>query len=126
LKKFSHYNKSRKRGSSFGGSKALKKTPISVAEEYIVNIEDVNKNGDAGVAKIGGFVIFVNNTKPGDRVTIKITKIADGYATAEVMNKVKMIRNEKSYNNEDNSKSTPLRSIDSNTYPHKDTMDKLI
>jgi predicted RNA-binding protein with TRAM domain len=93
LKKFSRYNRGGKKGGSFGGSKALKKTPISVAEEYRVNIEDVSRKGNAGIAKIGGFVIFVNDTKPGDKVTIKITKVAEGYATAKVMNR--MMRNEK-------------------------------
>jgi predicted RNA-binding protein with TRAM domain len=90
LNKFNRYNRSssRKKGSSFGGSKALKKTPISVAEEYSVMIEDVSRKGNAGVAKIGGFVIFVSDTKPGDRVTIKITKVADGYATANVMSRI--------------------------------------
>lgn len=93
MKKFSRYNKSGKKGGSFGGSKALKKTPISVAEEYRVNIEDVSRKGNAGIAKIDGFVIFVNDTKTGDEVTIKITKVAEGYATATVMNR--KTRNEK-------------------------------
>jgi predicted RNA-binding protein with TRAM domain len=104
LKKFSRYNKSGKKGGSFGGSKALKKTPISVAEEYRVNIEDVSRKGNAGIAKIGGFVIFVNDTKPGDKVTIKITKVAEGYATAKVMNRI--MGNEKEVANEDKAESS--------------------
>jgi predicted RNA-binding protein with TRAM domain len=104
LKKFSRYNKSRKKGGSFGGSKALKKTPISVAEEYRVDIEDVSRKGNAGIAKIGGFVIFVDNTKPGDKVTIKITKVAEGYATAKVMNR--MMSNEKEEAHEDKAESS--------------------
>jgi predicted RNA-binding protein with TRAM domain len=104
LKKFSRYNKSGKKGGSFGGSKALKKTPISVAEEYRVNIEDVSRKGNAGIAKIGGFVIFVNDTKPGDKVTIKITKVAEGYATANVMNRI--MGNEKEVANEDKAESS--------------------
>ncbi|GAB6944356.1 hypothetical protein JCM14467A_11380 [Vulcanisaeta sp. JCM 14467] len=31
-----------------------------------------------------GFVIFVPNTKPGDKVKVKITKIGRSYAVAEV------------------------------------------
>lgn len=104
MKKFSRYNKSGKKGGSFGGSKALKKTPISVAEEYRVNIEDVSRKGNAGVAKIGGFVIFVNDTKPGDKVTIKITKVAEGYATAKVMNRI--MGNENEVANEDKAASS--------------------
>ena len=33
-----------------------------------------------GVAQIEGFVILVNNTKPGDRVMIRITKVGSGFA----------------------------------------------
>jgi TRAM domain-containing protein len=65
LKKSSRYDRGGKKGGSFGGSKALKKTPISVAEEYRVNIEDVSRKGNAGIAKIDGFVIFVNDTEAG-------------------------------------------------------------
>lgn len=54
-----------------------KKTPVSVAEEYRVIIEDVSRKGNAGISKIGGFIISVNDTKPGDKVTIRITKVAD-------------------------------------------------
>ena len=104
MKKFSHYNKSGKKGGSFGGSKALKKTPISVAEEYSVNIEDVSRKGNVGIAKIGGFVIFVEDTKPGDKVTIKITKVAEGYATAKVMNRIR--GNENEVANEDKAESS--------------------
>ncbi len=35
-------------------------------------------------AKIDGFVILVNNTKPGDRVMIRITKVGNGFAAAQV------------------------------------------
>ena len=37
-----------------------------------------------GVAKIDGFVILVNNTRPEDRVMIRITKVGSGFAAAEV------------------------------------------
>ena len=37
-----------------------------------------------GIAKIEGYVILVNNTRPEDRVTIRITKVGSGFAAAEV------------------------------------------
>ena len=37
-----------------------------------------------GSAKIDGFVILVNNTKPGDRVMVRITNVGSGFATADV------------------------------------------
>ncbi len=82
MKRPKRHERSGNKGGRFGGSKAPK-TPVSVGEEYNVKIEDVSRQGK-GVAKIEGFVILVNNTAPGDRVMIRITKVGDGYAAAEV------------------------------------------
>ena len=60
------------------------KDPISVGEEYILTIEEMGKEG-SGIAKLRGISIFVNNTNPGDKVMIRITKITDSYAVAEVI-----------------------------------------
>ena len=70
------------RNENKGGSKAPK-TPLSVGEEYNVKIEEMSRQG-MGVAKIDGFVILVNNTRPGDRVMIRITKVGIGFAAAKV------------------------------------------
>jgi predicted RNA-binding protein with TRAM domain len=59
--------------------------PVKVGEEYDVKIEAMSKRGDAGVAKIEGMVIFVANTKEGDQVKIKISRVGMGYAIAEVV-----------------------------------------
>ena len=59
--------------------------PVKVGEEYDVKIEAMSKRGDAGVAKIEGMVIFVANTKEGDEVKIKISRVGMGYAIAEVV-----------------------------------------
>ncbi len=61
------------------------KIPVKVGEEYDVKIEAMSKRGDAGVAKIEGMVIFVANTKEGDEVKIKITRVGMGYAIADVV-----------------------------------------
>ena len=82
------YDKSRKRESSFGESKSFRRTPIRVGEEYDVKIEDISKRGDAGVTRIGGLVVFVNNTSPGERAKIRITKVEEAYAAGEVLNQV--------------------------------------
>jgi predicted RNA-binding protein with TRAM domain len=88
LKKFYRNDNSGNRSGSFGGTKAVRKTPVSVGEEYNVKIEDMSRQGNAGVAKIEGFVIFVNNARRGERVMIRITKVGNGYATAEVLNQI--------------------------------------
>ncbi len=84
--RFNRYDKSRNRENNFGESKSFRKTPIRVGEEYDIKIEDMSKRGDAGVTRIGGLVVFVNNTNPGERAKIRITKVEDAYATGEVVN----------------------------------------
>lgn len=82
MKRPRSYEKYDKKSNRFGGSKAPK-TPISVGEEYIVTIEQTGKSG-IGIAKLRGFVFIVNNTTPGDKVMVRITKVGNSHATAEV------------------------------------------
>lgn len=58
--------------------------PVSVGETYEVKIENIGREGD-GIARIEGFVVFVPNTKVGDRVKIKITKVSRRVAFGEVV-----------------------------------------
>lgn len=45
----------------------------------------MSKRGDSGVARVQGLVIFVPGTHVDDNVKIRITKLGQGYATAEVV-----------------------------------------
>jgi predicted RNA-binding protein with TRAM domain len=72
LKKPRRYERYEKKGDRFGGSKSPK-NPISVAEEYIVNIEETSKSG-TGVAKIRGFLVLVNNSNPGEGLRLELSK----------------------------------------------------
>ena len=74
--------RSRITSNRFGGPKASK-NPVSVGEEYNVEIVAVTSQGK-GVAKIKGFTIIVDNTSPGDRVMIRITKMGNSHADAKV------------------------------------------
>jgi predicted RNA-binding protein with TRAM domain len=56
--------------------------PVEAGESYDVTIEDIAREGD-GIARIKGFVIFVPQTKVGDDVTIKITKVMRKFAFGE-------------------------------------------
>lgn len=56
--------------------------PVKVGETYDVSIEDVAKEGD-GIGRIEGFVIFVPQTKVGDKVKIKVNKVMRKFAIAE-------------------------------------------
>jgi predicted RNA-binding protein with TRAM domain len=59
--------------------------PVEVGKEYEADIIEMSRRGDAGVAKIEGFVIFVANAKPGDHVKFRVTRVGRNFATAEVV-----------------------------------------
>jgi predicted RNA-binding protein with TRAM domain len=60
------------------------KKPVELDEEYEAEIEDMSRRGD-GIAKIEGFVIFVPNTKQGEHVKFKITRVGNRFATGELV-----------------------------------------
>ncbi len=55
-----------------------------INDEITVNIEKFSNLG-TGIAKVGGFVVFVENTCPDDVVKVKITKLTNSYANAKVI-----------------------------------------
>jgi len=68
--------------------KRLDQPPVEEGEIREVEIEDTGEKGD-GIARIPpGYVVFVENTSPGDRVRIKITESRDNFAFAEVVGHV--------------------------------------
>ncbi|OPY49320.1 MAG: translation initiation factor IF-2 subunit beta [Methanosaeta sp. PtaU1.Bin055] len=46
-----------------------------------MEIEDVSRQGD-GIARVEGFVIFVSETKVGDKATISIDRVMRRFAIA--------------------------------------------
>jgi len=60
------------------------KKPVELDKEYEAKIEDMSRRGD-GIAKIEGFVIFVPNTKQGEQVKFKITRVGNRFATGELI-----------------------------------------
>ncbi len=58
--------------------------PVKVGDELEVVIDAVGGKGD-GLAKKDGFVLFVPNTKEGDRVKIRVTKVLRKVGFAEVI-----------------------------------------
>ncbi len=69
------------RGGGGGGGGFV---PVKEGEELDTEILSVAEKGD-GVAKKQGFVIFVPGTKVGDKVKIRITKVAKKVAFAQVI-----------------------------------------
>jgi predicted RNA-binding protein with TRAM domain len=58
--------------------------PLNVGDTYDVAIEDVGREGD-GIARVEGFVVFVPNTKKGDNVKIRISKVSRRVGFGEVI-----------------------------------------
>ena len=71
-------------GGGGGGFRSFKPKPVEVGKEYDVTISEISRRGD-GIAKIDGFVIFVAGTKQGQQARIKITQVANRFATASVV-----------------------------------------
>jgi predicted RNA-binding protein with TRAM domain len=58
--------------------------PVKQGDELDVEISEVSRKGD-GVARIEGYVIFVPNTKQGEKKRIKVSQIRPNYAMGEVI-----------------------------------------
>lgn len=61
-------------------------SPVKVGDELDVKIEAVGEKGD-GIAKVNGFVLFVPNTKEGETVKVKVTRVLRRVGFAEVIEK---------------------------------------
>ena len=79
----SYSYRSRSRFGSSGPRFNVKK-PVELDKEYEAEIEDVSRRGD-GIAKIEGFIIFVPNTKQGQHVRFKITRVGSRFAIGKLV-----------------------------------------
>jgi len=74
----------RREGRGFGPRFPPK--PVEIGKEYDVEIQETSRRGE-GIARIKGLVVFVPNTKPGDHVKIRVTRISRRFCEAEVVGK---------------------------------------
>ena len=58
--------------------------PVKENDELDVVIEAQGRGGD-GIARVKGFVLFVANTKMGNEVRIRVTKVTKSFGFAEVI-----------------------------------------
>ena len=72
------------RGERRGFVRGFPPKPVEMGKEYDVEIQETSRRGE-GITRIKGLVTFVPNTKPGDHVRIKITRISRRFAEAEVV-----------------------------------------
>ena len=73
------------RGGGFRTYRPSYEAPVELGKVYEADIIEMSRRGDAGVAKIQGFAIFVSGARPGDHVKFEITKVGRRYATAEAV-----------------------------------------
>lgn len=57
---------------------------MKITDELVVDIEKLSNLG-FGIAKHEGLVIFVENSCPGDKLKIKITKLTKSYANGQIV-----------------------------------------
>ena len=69
---------------NYGRNNQSNSAPVNEGEEYDVKIEDMGRDGD-GIAKIEGFIVFVNGAKVGDEVKIQISSTRRNFAFAEIV-----------------------------------------
>jgi predicted RNA-binding protein with TRAM domain len=62
----------------------VKKCPVEIGTEYEVDITETTPQG-VGIARIKGFLILVDDTKPGDHIKVTITKTDALNAEAEIV-----------------------------------------
>lgn len=77
--------KPRRRGSKrrFRSSRPVfEAAPVRENEEIEVVIDDIGSRGD-GVARIQSYLIFVPNSKIGERTKVRIMKVGRKFAVAE-------------------------------------------
>lgn len=82
-------------GRSGGGFRPRNFAPVKVGDELDVKIEAVGEKGD-GIAKKDGFVLFVPDTKQGDEVKIRVTRVLQKVGFAEVVGEKSAGSNEES------------------------------
>ena len=58
--------------------------PVEVGKEYDVDITEISRQGD-GIARVQGFVVFVQNGKVGSNIKIKVAQIEDRSANATIV-----------------------------------------
>lgn len=57
---------------------------MKINEEYVVEVEKLTNLG-LGLAKIDGLVVFIENSCPGDKLKIKITKLNKNFANGKII-----------------------------------------
>lgn len=57
--------------------------PVELGKIYEVDINEITGKGD-GIARVQGFIVFIENGKMGNNVRVKVTEVADRFAKATI------------------------------------------
>ena len=79
---------SKERESSSRGPRRFPPKPVNMDQEYEVDIKEMSQRGD-GIARIDGFVVFVPESKVGEHVRIRVTRISSKFAEAKLIERQK-------------------------------------
>jgi predicted RNA-binding protein with TRAM domain len=58
--------------------------PVEVSGTYEVDITEISKKGD-GIARVQGFIIFVENGKVQNKIKVRVTEVTDRFAKASIV-----------------------------------------
>lgn len=58
--------------------------PVAVGDQLEVEIESHGAKGD-GVAKVNGYVLFINNVEKGKSYMVEVTEVGPKFGRAEVI-----------------------------------------
>ena len=62
----------------------MKNYPVKKNQEFEVDILDLSHEGN-GIAKVDGYLLFIENTLPGERALVKVLKVGNKFGFAKVM-----------------------------------------
>jgi len=82
----SSYGRGRRRSYGDDANKNLKRRspptkPVEVDKIYEVDITEITGKGD-GIARVQGFIVFIENGKVGNKLKVMVTEVADRFAKA--------------------------------------------
>lgn len=65
----------------------MRTCPIIVGNDYEVDIRQMSPRGE-GIARVKGFLVFIENAHLGDHLMVKITNLNSISANAKIINSV--------------------------------------
>jgi predicted RNA-binding protein with TRAM domain len=82
------YGRGRKSSYNSHASRNLKRRspltkPVELDKIYEVDITEITGKGD-GIARVQGFIVFIENGKVGNKIRVKVTEVADRFAKATI------------------------------------------